>query len=150
MDTQPDQSNQQEKIELRIRTMRTLWLALVLSVVMYFVFTIFVGRNENAALNNTLSLTLIVVALSAVLISFLLKNKLVNRAVEQQQVPMVQQAYVVTWAIAEVGALLGLLDFFVTGNPYYYVPMLIAAAGQLLHYPRREHVENAAFNRTTF
>jgi hypothetical protein len=150
MDTQPDQSNQQEKIELRIRTMRTLWLALVLSVVMYFVFTIFVGRNENATLNNTLSLTLIVVALSAVLISFLLKNKLVNRAVEQQQVPMVQQAYVVTWAIAEVGALLGLLDFFVTGNPYYYVPMLIAAAGQLLHYPRREHVENAAFNRTTF
>ncbi|HZI59220.1 MAG TPA: hypothetical protein VFD62_00835 [Pyrinomonadaceae bacterium] len=149
MDTQPDQSNQQEKIELRIRTMRILWLAFVLSVVMYFVFTIFVGQNENATPNNTLSLTLIIVALSTVLISFLLKSKLVNRAVEQQQVPMVQQAYVVTWAIAEVGALLGLLDFFVTGNPYFYVPMLIAGAGQLLHYPRREHVENAAFNRRT-
>lgn len=130
--------------------MRTLWLALVLSVVMYFVFTIFVGRSEYLNLNNTLSLTLIVVALSTVLISFLLKNKLVNRAIEQQQVPMVQQAYVVTWAIAEVGALLGLLDFFVTGNPYYYVPMLIAGAGQLLHFPRREHVENAAFKRVTF
>lgn len=150
MDTQPGQSNQHEKIELRIRTMRTLWLALVLSVVMYFVFTIFVGRSEYLNLNNTLSLTLIVVALSTVLISFLLKNKLVNRAIEQQQVPMVQQAYVVTWAIAEVGALLGLLDFFVTGNPYYYVPMLIAGAGQLLHFPRREHVENAAFKRVTF
>jgi len=149
MDTQPDQSNQQEKIELRIRTMRILWLAFVLSVVMYFVFTIFVGQNENATPNNTLSLTLIIVALSTVLISLLLKSKLVNRAVEQQQVPMVQQAYVVTWAIAEVGALLGLLDFFVTGNPYFYVPMLIAGAGQLLHYPRREHVENAAFNRRT-
>lgn len=129
--------------------MRILWLAFVLSVVMYFVFTIFVGQNENATPNNTLSLTLIIVALSTVLISFLLKSKLVNRAVEQQQVPMVQQAYVVTWAIAEVGALLGLLDFFVTGNPYFYVPMLIAGAGQLLHYPRREHVENAAFNRRT-
>ena len=150
MDTQPDQSNQQEKIELRIRTMRTLWLALVLSVVMYFVFTIFVGRNENATPNNTLSLTLLIVALSTVLISFLLKSKLINRAIEQHQVPMIQQAYVVTWAIAEVGALLGLLDFFVTGNPYFYVPMLIAGAGQVLHYPRREHVENAAFKRTTF
>lgn len=150
MDTQPDQSNQQEKIELRIRIMRILWLAFVLSLIMYFVFTIFVGRNENATPNNNLSLTLIVVALSTVVISFLLKSKLVNRAIEQQQVPMVQQAYVVTWAIAEVGALLGLLDFFVTGNPYFYVPMLIAGAGQLLHYPRREHVENAAFNRMTF
>lgn len=150
MDTQPDQSNQHEKIELRIRTMRILWLAFVLSVVMYFVFTLFVGRNETATPNNTLSLTLLIVALSAVLISFLLKSKLLNRAVEQQQVPMIQQAYVVTWAIAEVGALLGLLDFFVTGNRYYYVPILIAGAGQLLHFPRREHVENAAFTRTTF
>lgn len=150
MDTQPDQSNQLEKIELRIRTMRTLWLALVLSVVMYFVWTLFVGRNESATPNNTLSLTLIIVALSTVLISFLLKSKLLNRAIEQQQVPMIQQAYVVTWAIAEVGALLGLLDFFVTGNRYYYVPMLIAGAAQLLHFPRREHVENAAFKRTTF
>ena len=150
MNTQPDQSNQQEKIELRIRTMRTLWLAMVLSVVMYFVFTIVVGRSEGLALNNTLSLTLIVVALSTVLISFLLKSKLVNRAVEQQQVSMVQQAYVATWAISEVGALLGLLDFFLTGNPYYYVPMLIAGAGQLSHFPRREHVENAAFNRMAF
>ncbi len=130
--------------------MRTLWLAFVLSVVMYFVFTIFVGRNENATPNDTLSLTLLIVALSAVLISFLLKSKLINRAVEQQQVPMIRQAYVVTWAIAEVGALLGLLDFFVTGDPYYYVPILIAGAGQLLHFPRREHVENAAFKRTTF
>lgn len=130
--------------------MRTLWLALVLSVVMYFVFTIFVGRNQNATPNNTLSLALIIVALSAVLISFLLKSKLVNRAIEQQQVSMVQQAYVVTWAIAEVGALLGFLDFFATANPYYYVPMLIAGAGQLLHFPRREHVVNAAFKRNLF
>lgn len=82
--------------------------------------------------------------------SFLLKSKLLNRAIEEQQVPMIQQAYVVTWAIAEVGALLGLLDFFITGNRYYYVPILIAGAAQLLHFPRREHVENAAFKRTTF
>lgn len=150
MGTLPDQSNQQAMIELRIRTMRIVWLALAFSVVMYFVFTLFVGRSENATPNNTLSLTLIVVALSTVLISFLLKSKLINRAIEQQQVPMVQQAYIVTWAIAEVGALLGILDFFATGNPYYYVPMLIACVGQLLHYPRREHVENAAFNRRTF
>jgi hypothetical protein len=113
-------------------------------------FPLFVGRNEDLTPNNTLSLALTVVALSTVLISFVLRNKLVNRAVEQQQVPMVQQAYIVSWAVTEVGALLGLLDFFATGNPYYYVPMLIAVAGQLMHYPRREHVENAAFSRTTF
>jgi hypothetical protein len=50
----------------------------------------------------------------------------------------------VAWAITEVGALLGLLDFFKSADRYYYVLFLIAACGQLLHFPRREHVINAS------
>ena len=150
MNTQPDQSNPEGNIDLRVRIMRILWIALCLSIVVYYVLTIVVGRNENATPNNTLSLTLMLVAFSTTVISLVIKNKLVSRAIDQQQLGMVQQAYVVTWAICEVGALMGFLDFFVTGNRYYYVPFLIAAAGQLLHYPRREHVEQASFKRTTF
>lgn len=150
MDTDEVQSNPQEKIEVRMRTLRTLWIALFISVLMYFGWTIFLGRREGVTPNNTLSLALIVVACTMTLVSFLIKNRLLARAVEQQRVPMVQQAYVVTWAINEVSALLGLLDFFVTGNRYYYVLFLIAAVGLLLHHPRRENVENAAFRRTTF
>ena len=150
MNTAGDQRNQQENIELRMRTLRMLWFALLVSVLLYYILTIFVGRNENVAPNNTISLVLIIAAFSSTLASFLIKNKLLTQAVERQQVPMVQQAYVVAWAINEVAAMLGLLDFFVTGNRYYYVLFLLAAAGQLLHYPRREHVENAAFKRTSF
>lgn len=149
MNIQEDQSNPHKHIDLRMRTLRTLWLALFFSVGFYYVLTLFVRRNENAVPNNTLSITLVMVALSATLISFIVKNKLLARAVEQQQVQMVQQAYVVAWAINDVAALLGFLDFLMSGNRYYYVPFLIAAAGQLLHFPRREHVENAAFKRTT-
>jgi hypothetical protein len=58
---------------------------------------------------------------------------------------MVQQAYIVTWAINEVAALLGLMDFFLTNDRYYFVLLIIAALGLLLHFPRREHVVNAAF-----
>jgi len=70
---------------------------------------------------------------------------LLSKATEQQNIGMVQQAYVVTWAINEVSALLGLFDYFLTGNRYYYVLLIIAALGLLLHFPRREHVVNAAF-----
>jgi hypothetical protein len=56
---------------------------------------------------------------------------------------MVQQAYIVAWAITEVGGLLGVLDFFTTGDRYYYLLFMIAALGQLLHFPRREHMLNA-------
>ena len=144
MKTQPlNPNNPQENVELRIRTMRVLWLGMLLSVGGYYVFTIFAGRPEGAEPNDRLSLILLVVGVSTTLISFLIKSRLLTRAIEQQQVPLVQQAYIVAWALTEVPALLGLLDFFVTGHRHFYVLFLIAALGQLLHFPRREHVVNA-------
>lgn len=138
------QTDPQTNFELRIRTLRTLWIAMLASVGVYYVFTRFAGRPENVEPNSTLFLALVVVGLSTTLVSFLVKNKLLSRAVEQQQVQMVQPAYVVAWALTEVAALLGVLDFFVTGDRYYYVLFIIAAFGQLLHYPRGEHVINAS------
>jgi drug/metabolite transporter (DMT)-like permease len=123
--------------------MRTLWMGMMLSIVGYFVLTLFAGRSEDLEPNPMLSLILLAVAASAALVSFPLKSKLLNRAIEQQQVPMVQQAYIVAWAITEVGGLLGVLDFFTTGDRYYYLLFMIAALGQLLHFPRREHMLNA-------
>ena len=136
-------NNTQENVELRLRTMRTLWMGMILSILGYFVLTLFAGRSEDLEPNPTLSLILLAVAASAALVSFPLKSKLLNRAIEQKQVPMVQQAYIVAWAITEVGGLLGVLDFFMTGNRYYYLLFMIAALGQLLHFPRREHILNA-------
>lgn len=129
--------------------MRTMWLAMLLSVPIYYVFTLISGPREVTP-NNTLSLAFIAIGASAVLVSFFLKSKLLTRAIDQQQVPLVQQAYVVGWALAEVPALLAMLDFFVTGDPYYYLPLIIALVGQLLHFPRREHVEQAAFKGAAF
>lgn len=135
----------QTRIEQRLRTMRTLWIALLMAVVMYYVFTLISGRSENATPNNTLSLALIVAGFMVIPVSFVIKKKLLNQAVEQQQVGAVQQAYIVAWAMSEVPALLGLVDFFVTGNPYYFVPMIVAACAQLLHYPQRQHVIDASY-----
>ena len=142
MNTQPSQN-----IDLRMRTLRTLWIALFLSVGIYYAFTKFAERSPDLQRNDTLSLALIGVAVTTVLLSFLIKSKLLARAVDEQQVPMVQQAYIVAWALCEVPALLGMLEFFTTTNPNYYVLMIIAALGQLLHFPKREHVENAAYKR---
>jgi hypothetical protein len=93
---------------------------------------------------------LVGIAVSTVLLSFPVKNKLISQAIEQQHVPLVQQAYIVAWALSEVPALLGLLDFYLTGNRYFYVLFLIAVFAQLLHFPRREHVINASFKKPIF
>ena len=52
--------------------------------------------------------------------------------------PQQTRAYLVT-------ALLGLVDFFLTGHAHYYLLLIVAAGGQLLHFPRREHIVNASF-----
>jgi multisubunit Na+/H+ antiporter MnhG subunit len=140
----------QENIEPRIRTMRTLWIAMLMSVGFYYAFTFFVKRPENVEPNSTLFLVLAAIALSTAFISFPIKNKLISRATEQQHVPLVQQAYILAWALSEVPALLGLLDFFLTGNRYFYVLFLIAVFAQLLHFPRREHVINASFKKPIY
>ena len=128
--------------------MRTLWFCLLLSVGSYYVFTLVAGRREGLEPNPSLSLTLICVAMLMVLVAFVIKSKLLSKAVEQQNALMVQQAYIVTWAITEVAALLGLIDFFLTNDRYYFVLLIIAVLGLLLHFPRREHVVNAAFKNS--
>jgi NADH:ubiquinone oxidoreductase subunit 2 (subunit N) len=138
-----------ENIELRIRTIRILWLALFISVGLYFAVTFFVPRSENPPA-TTLFLVLSAVSITTVLASFIIKNNFLSRAVQQQQVQLVQQGYVVACALTEVPALLGLLDYFSTGNGYYYVLFIIAALGMLLHFPRREHVLNAAHKHPGF
>jgi len=125
--------------------MRTLWFCLLLSVGSYYVFTLIAGRKEGLEPNPTVSVTLLCIGVLTVLGAFLIKSKFLSKAVEQQSTGMVQQAYVMTWAITEVAGLLGLLDFFMTGDRYYYVLLIMAALGLLLHFPRREHVVNAAF-----
>ena len=148
MTSPANQNSAPDNIELRMRTMRTLWLAMLMTVVMYFVFTLFAGRPPTRTPNNTLFLVLVGAAVLMTLISFPIKSALVNRAIDRQQPAMVQQAYIVAWAVTEVGGLLGMLDFFMTGDRYYYVLLVIAGCGQLLHFPKREHVVNASFQRS--
>lgn len=137
--------NQPENVELRIRSMRVIWSALILNIGFFFVLTLFAKRPEDVQPNSMLSLTMIVIAASTTLVSLLIKGKLLTKAIDQSQVQQVQQAYVVAWAVTEVAALLGLLDYFMTADRYYYFFFLISLCGQLLHFPRSEHVVNASF-----
>lgn len=90
-----------------------------------------------------MSLILIVIGLSTTVFSFVIKSKLIARAIELQRIQMVQQAYMVTWAMTEVAGLLGFFDFIATGHRHYYILFIIAAIGFLVNAPRRDHLINA-------
>lgn len=141
----PQPTDLNKKIELRIRTMRTLWSALVMSVVIYFVFTVFNGKSASTTPNNKLSLIFLGVGMFTTLASVLVKQKVLSRSVSEQNDLLVQQAYVVAWAFCEVSAIMGLVDFFVTGNRFYYVPFVVALIGDLVNFPKRQDVEAACY-----
>ena len=136
---QTSQNDLQLQIEQRIRTMRTVWSAMVLSIGVYYVFTLF-AEQPAVNPNSALSRTLVAVGLLMIPVALAIKKRFLTQSVEQQQPQLVQQGYVIAWAVTEVAALLGLLDFFITGNRYYFLLLIIGACGQLLHFPRRQHV----------
>lgn len=147
MSTPPN--NPHENVELLINKMRVLWLGGLVSLVGFFVLTFFTARAEGAEPNDTLFLVLVAIGLTATLVSFVLKKRFFAKAEEQQQVQLVQTGFMVAMTINEVAALLGVFDYFTTGDRYYYVLFIIAACGQLLHYPRREPFLHATFKSST-
>lgn len=149
MNMQTSPNTVQFQIEQRLRTMRALWGALLGSIGVYYMISLYVGQPANTDRNNMLSLALLVVALTVIPLSIVIKRRLLNESVAQQQPQLVQQAYLVAWVINEVAALLGLLDFFTTGHRHYYILFIVAVLGHLLHIPRRQHVIDACFRSPT-
>ena len=133
----------QHQFEQRLRTMRVLWLGLFMSLVMFYVFSLVKEPSRDVEPNSILTLIFIAVALMAIPLSFVVKSIILKQSVEKQRPALVQQAYIIALAITEVGALLGLVDYFSNSDPYYFVPMIIAACGELLHFPQRQHLIDA-------
>ena len=144
-----NQSELEAKIDMRLRIMRVLWFALCVSIALYYVLTLFTKTDQQAP-NTLLSVALAAAGALFVIISFPVKQRYLTQSVEKQDMNLVQTGYIVALALCEVAALLGLLDHFVTGNRYYYFLFIAAALGDLLHFPRRRHLQEASYKRQIF
>jgi hypothetical protein len=133
----------------RYLTMIVLWFGLLTSMAMYFVFTLVVTPNVNKDLDTSLR-SLLIFGLTAlgtflVVMSFVVKSKVLQRSVERQDINLVQKAMVFACAMCEATALLGLIEFFIVGNRESYWLLVLAAGGIALHFPRRSQLEAASY-----
>ena len=106
--------------------LRVLWLVMAMSIVMYFV-VIQMVKPTRAQENPTLVTALLIAALVLVAASFPVKSRL--RAQSEKS------ALLVALALCEAAALCGLVIWFSTAWPYYYVFLLLGLAGQAMHFP---------------
>jgi NADH:ubiquinone oxidoreductase subunit 2 (subunit N) len=139
----------ESNLDKRYQTLVVLWFALLMSIGMYFLFSVLVAATVSNEPRNPPS-SLLIVAVTAlgtflVIASFAVKRKLLERSVEKQDVSLVQKGLVIACAMCEVSALLGLLEHFVIGNSEYYLLFLLAAAGTAFHFPRRSQLESASY-----
>ena len=114
----------ESNLDKRYQTLVVLWSALLMSIGMYFLFSVLVAPRVINEPGNP-SRSPLIVALTAlgtflVIASFDVKRKLLERSVEKQDVSLVQKSLVIACAMCEVSALLGLLEHFIIGNREYY------------------------------
>ena len=136
----PDTS--QPDIAARYRTLLILWFAICMSVLMFLALSRL--APVTAAENPMLTLALNSLGLVPVGLSFLLKQRALAKSVATQRLDLVQSAYVLSFALCESSALLGLMDHFITGSKYYYFAFALAGVGLLLHFPQKQNLVNAS------
>src|SRR5688572_10809230 len=150
--------------ETRLRTMRILW-AVFLTTIGLYVLVAYMARPADespvraaeslgtGAAAGGLSVLIIVLfapGLSAVVASFLVKQAYAQKAVREQSPAVLQTGFIVAVVLCETAALFGMVGLFADGTPAAYLLFVVAAAGIVLHFPRREDVVAASGGETGF
>lgn len=133
------------KVAARYRVVFILWLAILISVGILFALAVF--TPSSGAANQTLSLALLGTGFATVTVSLLLKQQMLRKALEKQQIQALLNSYIIGFALCESAALFGLMDHSVTGSGYYRWAFIVAATGMLLHFPKKDHVRAVSFKQ---
>jgi hypothetical protein len=96
----------------------------------------------------TVILALFVIAVLSVVFSFVLKNFLINKAVQQQNVRLVQTALIVACSLAEIASLLGFVLAISFAYPYFFIFFIFGIGVIILHFPLRKNFIDASYKTT--
>ena len=127
----------QQSPEALYRKRLTIWGAMLFSIVMYGV-VMRVARPAAPSDNPILVEALLLAAAVLVAASFGVKSYCFKRARETGKPAWTRAGEVSALVLCDSAALLGVVVWFLTALPGSYWFLILGAAGQILHYPRRE------------
>ena len=133
------------RVEARHKVFLILWFALFVSVMLLLVLVLVTGSKGTP--NPTLSYALLGVGLMTVVVSFLLKQQLVNKAINNHDIAALQSAHIVSLALCESAALFGVVDRFVTASQTSWFLFAISGLGILLHFPKKDHIRAVSYKQ---
>lgn len=133
----------EDRVEARHKVFLILWFALFVSVMLFLVLVLVAGSKGTP--NSALSYALLGIGSMTVLVSFLLKQQLVRKAIDNKDIAALQSAHIVSLALCESAALFGVLDRFVTASQTSWFLFAISAIGILLHFPKKDHIRAVSY-----
>ena len=131
------------KVAARYQVFLILWIAILISVGIFFGLATFVPVPSRP--NPNLSYVLLGIGVAFVAVSILIKSVQSKQAIESRSVSRLQSAHILGLALCETAALFGLLDHFVTGSVISRFGFAVAALGMLWHFPRKNQVRSASY-----
>jgi len=140
-----NQGSEGINVDARHRTALIVWFAILMSLSMMFVLTLVIERPAADRNDNTLLWVFAAFSIFPLLLSFVIKRKLLAQSVREQQPGLVQTAMIVAVALCESVGIFGLLIYFTTATRYYYVFFIVGVIGILLHMPRRDQLLAASY-----
>jgi hypothetical protein len=142
-------------VEQSYKTLLIIWLALLVSQVMFLV-VIFFAKPEifkfdfNKPLfgeNAVLVIAFAFLAITNFALSFIMKKRSFEQAVEKQQIAYVQTGLILACAFCEAISLLGMVLAFAFSYQYFFAWFALGILGFLLHFPRRDDVIAASYKK---
>jgi hypothetical protein len=135
-------------IEIRFRTLLIIWGSILSSVGLFFLLS-FMADSESTGEAGILPWITLALSVTMVLLSFVVKARLLRSAEQKQDLNSVGSAYTVAFAMCEAAALFGLATRFIAGPvPVVYAMFGLAVAGLIANIPRKEHILAATYRQT--
>lgn len=147
--------SQKINAEQAYRTLMLIWVALLASQFMFLV-VIFFAKPEvfkfdfNKPLfgeNAVIVIAFAFLAITNFALSFIMKKRSFEQAIEKQQIAYVQTGLILACAFCEAISLLGMVLAFAFSYQYFFVWFALGILGFLLHFPRRDDVIAASYKK---
>lgn len=137
--------------KVKYETLVILWGALLTS---QFLFLVMVYMIKPELLTSDFSQPLLgkhpiviilfaAAAIAVFVLSFLLRDQHIRRAVIDQDAGCVQTALLLGCALSEISSILGLVLAFVFDYQYFFLWIALGLLGVLCHFPRRKSLRDA-------
>ncbi len=134
-------------IDARYRILLILWFAFVVTISLLFGLTFLIQRSEKLVENDVLSWALMGIGASMAIVSVVVKQRSLTRAIESQRPDLVQSSYIIAFTLTEISSLIGLLMYMLLPGRSYYLMFMISAMFLVLHFPLREKLVAACFKQ---